>query len=177
MEWCAGDFLKKKGIDIRSNPRAMRRLRTQCEKAKRILSLSNSTTIEVDSLVKVKIIQRQSLELVWRIMHKLFQGVHSASGKSDERCQSFEDCGGCNDCDDSKKHDNSSEEILNIYDLLWATWGANFSVWRGTADGQGQQSPVQIQFGWHSASSEGRPLDRSHLRNWWKWHHECHCYW
>ena len=28
VEWCASDFLKKKHIDIRSNPRAMRRLRT-----------------------------------------------------------------------------------------------------------------------------------------------------
>ena len=52
VEWCAADFLKKKGIDIRSNPRAMRRLRTQCEKAKRILSSSTSTTIEVDSLAE-----------------------------------------------------------------------------------------------------------------------------
>ena len=52
VEWCAADFLKKKGIDIRSNPRAMRRLRTQGEKAKRILSSSTSTTIEVDSLAE-----------------------------------------------------------------------------------------------------------------------------
>ena len=52
VEWCAADFLKKKGIDIRSNPRAMRRLRTQCEKAKRILSSSTTTTIEVDSLAE-----------------------------------------------------------------------------------------------------------------------------
>jgi heat shock protein 1/8 len=28
VEWCASDFLKKKNIDIRNNPRAMRRLRT-----------------------------------------------------------------------------------------------------------------------------------------------------
>ena len=33
-----------------NNARAMRRLRTQCEKAKRILSSSTQTTIEVDSL-------------------------------------------------------------------------------------------------------------------------------
>jgi len=50
VEWCAADFLKKTGIDIRDNPRAMRRLRTQCERAKRILSSSTQTTIEVDSL-------------------------------------------------------------------------------------------------------------------------------
>ena len=52
VEFCAGDFLKKKGIDIRSNARAMRRLRTQCEKAKRILSSSAQTSIEVDSLAE-----------------------------------------------------------------------------------------------------------------------------
>lgn len=51
-EHCAADFLKKNKIDIRDNPRAMRRLRTQCEKAKRILSSSTQTTIEVDSLAE-----------------------------------------------------------------------------------------------------------------------------
>ena len=52
VEYCAADFLKKKKIDIRQNPRAMRRLRTQCEKAKRILSASAQTAIEVDSLAE-----------------------------------------------------------------------------------------------------------------------------
>ena len=52
VEYCAADFLKKKSIDIRKNPRAMRRLRTQAEKAKRILSSSAQTTIEVDSLAE-----------------------------------------------------------------------------------------------------------------------------
>lgn len=52
VDYCAADFLKKKGIDIRNNARAMRRLRTQAEKAKRILSSSAQTTIEVDSLAE-----------------------------------------------------------------------------------------------------------------------------
>jgi L1 cell adhesion molecule like protein len=52
VEYCAADFLKKKGVDIRNNPRSMRRLRTQAEKAKRILSSSAQTTIEVDSLAE-----------------------------------------------------------------------------------------------------------------------------
>jgi heat shock protein 1/8 len=52
VEYCAADFQKRKGIDIRKNPRAVRRLRTQCEKAKRILSSSAQTTIEVDSLAE-----------------------------------------------------------------------------------------------------------------------------
>lgn len=50
VEYCAADFLKKSQLDIRENPRALRRLRTQCERAKRILSSTNQTTIEVDNL-------------------------------------------------------------------------------------------------------------------------------
>jgi L1 cell adhesion molecule like protein len=50
VEHCAAEFMRKTGHDIRNNPRAMRRLRTQCERAKRILSSSTQTTIEVDSL-------------------------------------------------------------------------------------------------------------------------------
>ena len=38
VEYCCAEFLKKKGVDIRSNARSLRRLRTQCERAKRILS-------------------------------------------------------------------------------------------------------------------------------------------
>jgi heat shock protein 1/8 len=50
VEFCAADFQRKTGHDIRKNPRAIRRLRTQCERAKRILSSSTQTTLEVDSL-------------------------------------------------------------------------------------------------------------------------------
>jgi len=35
------DFKKKTGIDISKNNRALRRLRTQCENAKRILSAAH----------------------------------------------------------------------------------------------------------------------------------------
>ncbi|EAR95998.1 heat shock 70 kDa protein (macronuclear) [Tetrahymena thermophila SB210] len=52
VEFCAAEFQKKKGIDIKNNPRAMRRLRTQCERAKRILSSSAQATIEVDALAE-----------------------------------------------------------------------------------------------------------------------------
>jgi molecular chaperone DnaK (HSP70) len=38
VDFCMADFKKKTGNDIAKNPRALRRLRTQCEKAKRILS-------------------------------------------------------------------------------------------------------------------------------------------
>jgi len=50
VEFCASHFLKTSSVDIRNDNRALRRLRTQCEKAKRMLSNSTQATIEVDSL-------------------------------------------------------------------------------------------------------------------------------
>ena len=50
VEWCASQFLKTSGQDIRNDNRALRRLRTACEKAKRMLSNSNQATLEVDSV-------------------------------------------------------------------------------------------------------------------------------
>lgn len=44
------EFLKKYKKDISSNKRAMRRLRTACERAKRTLSSSHQANIEIDSL-------------------------------------------------------------------------------------------------------------------------------
>ncbi len=52
LEFCAEDFKKKKGIDITANQRAIRRLRTACERAKRILSSSAQSTIQLDSLAE-----------------------------------------------------------------------------------------------------------------------------
>jgi len=52
VEHCCAAFLKETGIDIRKNARAMRRLRTECEKAKRFLSSTKQTSIEVDSLAQ-----------------------------------------------------------------------------------------------------------------------------
>lgn len=46
----ADEFKKKYQKDLRSNPRAVRRLRTAAERAKRILSSSTEATIEVDAL-------------------------------------------------------------------------------------------------------------------------------
>uniref|UniRef100_A0A2N9FEE5 Uncharacterized protein n=1 Tax=Fagus sylvatica TaxID=28930 RepID=A0A2N9FEE5_FAGSY len=43
-------FKRQHKVDISGNSRALRRLRTACEKAKRILSSAIETTIEVDSL-------------------------------------------------------------------------------------------------------------------------------
>ena len=44
------EFKRKHKKDIQENPRSLRRLRSQCERAKRTLSSSHQTTIEIDSL-------------------------------------------------------------------------------------------------------------------------------
>ncbi|KFK33437.1 hypothetical protein AALP_AA5G013700 [Arabis alpina] len=44
------EFKRKTKKDISGNPRALRRLRTACERAKRTLSSTAQTTIEIDSL-------------------------------------------------------------------------------------------------------------------------------
>ena len=50
LEFFKADFQKKTGKDISSDARALRRLRTAAEKAKRTLSSVATTTVEVDSL-------------------------------------------------------------------------------------------------------------------------------
>merc|ERR1719298_130442 len=51
VDFCIQDFKRKnRGKDLSENQRALRRLRTQCERAKRTLSSSTQATIEIDSL-------------------------------------------------------------------------------------------------------------------------------
>ncbi|XP_058766959.1 heat shock cognate 70 kDa protein-like [Vicia villosa] len=50
LNYFVEEFKKKHKVDISLNPRALRRLRTACERAKRILSFAFVTTIELDSL-------------------------------------------------------------------------------------------------------------------------------
>ena len=50
VDHCIQEYKKKTGNDISENKRAVRRLRTACENAKRILSTTSSTNIEIDSL-------------------------------------------------------------------------------------------------------------------------------
>ena len=50
LSYCISDFRRKYQSDPTRNQRALRRLRTQCERAKRLLSTQTSVTIEVDSL-------------------------------------------------------------------------------------------------------------------------------
>jgi len=51
VDFCMQDFKRKnRGKDIAGNQRAIRRLRTQCERAKRTLSSSTTATVVIDSL-------------------------------------------------------------------------------------------------------------------------------
>lgn len=53
VEYCMAEFKKRSGgIDIRDNNRALRRLRTQCEKAKRTLSAAFQTVVECEALAE-----------------------------------------------------------------------------------------------------------------------------
>jgi heat shock protein 1/8 len=52
VDFCIAEFKKKTGIDITGNARAVRRLRTQCEKAKRILSAAHQAPIECETLAE-----------------------------------------------------------------------------------------------------------------------------
>ena len=52
VDYCVSEFKKKTKLDLMTNQRALRRLRTACEKAKRSLSASTQATVEVDSLME-----------------------------------------------------------------------------------------------------------------------------
>ena len=52
MKYFIDEFKRKNKIDISDNKRALRRLKTACEKAKRSLSSSSSATIELESLAE-----------------------------------------------------------------------------------------------------------------------------
>jgi len=50
MQWVVTEFKKKHKKDVTKSDRALRRLRTACERAKRTLSSQTSAVIEIDSL-------------------------------------------------------------------------------------------------------------------------------
>merc|ERR1711944_310864 len=52
VDYCVHQFKNKFGTDIKKNARAMRRLRTECEKAKRILSSAATTEIFCEALAE-----------------------------------------------------------------------------------------------------------------------------
>jgi L1 cell adhesion molecule like protein len=50
VEYCAAEFRRKTKVDLTNNARALRRLRTQCETAKRILSSAHQVTVECEAI-------------------------------------------------------------------------------------------------------------------------------
>jgi len=50
MEYFTKEFKRKHNVDLSGNDRALRRLRTACERAKRTLSSSTNASVEIDSL-------------------------------------------------------------------------------------------------------------------------------
>jgi heat shock protein 1/8 len=52
VQFCADEFKRKNKVDISSNIRSLRRLRTMCERAKRTLSTATQASVEVDSLAE-----------------------------------------------------------------------------------------------------------------------------
>ena len=51
VEYCAGEFKRKTGIDIKENAKTLRRVRASSEKAKRALSVATHATVDIDSLM------------------------------------------------------------------------------------------------------------------------------
>jgi len=51
VDYCCTEFRRKYNLNLKENPKALRRLRHQCEKAKRSLSSSTQATIDVDSIM------------------------------------------------------------------------------------------------------------------------------
>ena len=51
VEYCAGEFKRKTSIDIKTNAKALRRVRASCEKAKRALSAATQATVDIDALM------------------------------------------------------------------------------------------------------------------------------
>ncbi len=48
VDFVAKNFKQQKGVDVTGDPRALRRLRTACERAKRVLSTATQATIEIE---------------------------------------------------------------------------------------------------------------------------------
>lgn len=50
VQYFTEEFKRKSKVDIKNNKRALRRLQTACERAKRTLSSANQASLEIDSL-------------------------------------------------------------------------------------------------------------------------------
>lgn len=68
VDYCMNQFFHEFGVNISGDSRAVRRLRTACERAKIALSSKTQTTIEIDSLVRghdfSKVLTRERYEVL-----------------------------------------------------------------------------------------------------------------
>ena len=51
VEFCAGEFRRRNNLDLKENPKALRRVRAACEKAKRALSSATQATVDIDAIM------------------------------------------------------------------------------------------------------------------------------
>lgn len=70
VEHFAKEFDRKNNTDIKSNPRALRRLRTACERAKRTLSSATTASIEIDAL-------HEGIDLHTNVSRALFESINA----------------------------------------------------------------------------------------------------
>eukprot|EP00397_Hematodinium_sp_SG-2012_P010312 GEMP01010422.1.p1 GENE.GEMP01010422.1~~GEMP01010422.1.p1 ORF type:complete len:716 (+),score=181.20 GEMP01010422.1:124-2271(+) len=88
VSFCITDFAtKNKGMDITSNARAVLRLRSQCQRAKQILSTATEACIEIDSLFNgidylVTITRREFEELCMDLFLETIQPVEQVLADS-----------------------------------------------------------------------------------------------
>jgi L1 cell adhesion molecule like protein len=75
LEHFKAEFKRKTKLDIEDDPRALRRLRSACERAKRTLSSVTQTTVEVDSLY-------QGTDFQASISRARFEEINAATFKS-----------------------------------------------------------------------------------------------
>ncbi|GJN31057.1 hypothetical protein PR202_gb19411 [Eleusine coracana subsp. coracana] len=114
VKHCVREFLKKnKLVDIRSDKRALRRLRTACERAKRMLSYTVQTTIEIDSL-------HGGVDFSVTISRALFEKLNR---NYFSKCiEAVKKCLRCAEMDKSSIHDvvlvGGSTHIPKVQDLL-----------------------------------------------------------
>ena len=83
VDFCISAFKQQSGIDITNNARAMRRLRTQCEKTKRILSSAHQSEIFCETLAEgedftVSISRAKFEELCMPLFRKCIAPVENA---------------------------------------------------------------------------------------------------
>lgn len=83
VDFCISAFKQQSGIDITNNARAMRRLRTQCEKTKRILSSAHQSEIFCETLAEgedfsISISRAKFEELCMPLFRKCIAPVENA---------------------------------------------------------------------------------------------------